>query len=117
MKTEIREVTVKKEVYIADDGTVFEDEEECAEYELELFEKDLRLYNFRFKKVDHADECTYANLITANDVINFKKACKWYGLVNVGLNEPGIYTFSCFRDYWINMDDVIIRIRGGLTND
>lgn len=44
MKIEPREMTVTKELYIADDGTEFEDYDDCGEYEMGLIEKNTQVF-------------------------------------------------------------------------
>lgn len=112
MKTEIREVTVKQEVYIADDGTEFMDEEECMDHDFYLLEQTLDMYNSDCIRVANAESCHIANLRTRDEVKTFIKACEVYGIVDDGINSPGLYMYG-YNDVWVNLDKVISRIRGG----
>ena len=116
MRTEFREVTVKQPVYIADDGTEFEDEEDCQEYEFNSLEKSLMLYDENCEKTDKVDECYFVNLVTDVDVQHFIEVITNYGTVVKGIDGPGLYMYGPI-DSWINLDDVVVRIRGGLTDD
>lgn len=116
MRTELREVTVKQEVYIADDGTEFMDEEECVDYEFNLLEKTLDIYNSNYEKVTDVESCHIANLHTSADVKNFIKACEVYGIIDDGIDGPGLYMYG-YSDVWVNLDDIVAHFRGGVTND
>lgn len=117
MKTEYREVTVKQEVYIAEDGREFRDIEECKEHELHLLENSINMYDAEYKKTDF-DSCIYAHLITEDDVERFKKLCthQYYRMSTSGIDKPGIYMLdncSITNNSWVNLDEVIFNIRGG----
>ena len=117
MKKEFREVTIKQEVYIADDGREFMDEEDCEEYEFKCLEQSLKLYNCKCKKVNSVDECHIANLVTTDDVKNFIKACDIYDVDSDGIDMPGVYIYDGFNDIWLNIEGVLLRIKGGVEND
>ena len=118
MRIEEKEIKVMRPVYIAEDGVEFVDKDECEAYECKLLEKTLKLYNEKCEPCD-IDENKYANLITDADVENFKRCCEWYGITSKGIDEPALYMFdeSYRTDCWVNLDDVCVRIRGGLEND
>lgn len=117
MRTELREVTIEQTVYIADDGKEFTDEEDCADYEFNLLEKTLDIYNSRYEKADDVESCHIANLRTSADVKNFIKACDLYGITDDGIDGPGLYMYGDYGDIWVNLDDVILNIRGGKKDE
>ena len=113
MKTEFREVVVKQPVYIADDGREFDDEDECADYEFSLLEASLTYYDKKLEVTDDVEGCYFINLSTAADVKRFKKICDTCDLITDGIDKPGIYMYiDCRDDCWINMEEVVIKIKG-----
>lgn len=112
MKTELREVTVQKEFYIACDGTAFEDEDECGTYELDILEKSLECYDSNYNRTN-VEACAFANLKTKKEVKTFREVCNLYGIVDDGIDGPGIYVYdNVFKDRWLNIDTIISHIRG-----
>lgn len=107
MKTEIRKVTVEQEVYIADDGTEFEDEDDCRSYEFELIEQSLEMYDHTFEKCYNFDECFYARLNTPEDVRKFIELCGWNDITKKGVRKPGVYMYGDRDDTWINISEII----------
>lgn len=114
-----KEVTVLRPVYIACDGKEFMDEDECEAYEIELVEKTLKLYNNKYEPTD-IDGSMFVNLITDEDVENFKKVCEWHGVCSDGVDKPALYiyddSYRYSNGFWINIDDACFHIRGGLTD-
>lgn len=115
MRIEQKEVTVLRPVYIACDGKEFLDEDECEAYEIELVEKTLKLYDNNCEPTD-IDKSSFANLISDEDVENFKNVCEWHGISSKGIDKPALYMYdeSYRSDCWVNLDDVCFRIRRGL---
>lgn len=118
MKIETREVTVTKNVYIAADGREFDNDVDCEDYEFKLLENSLLCYDCEYDRTT-IERSTFVNLVTDDDVRNFKIAS---GIVDSsvdGISGPGLYMYV--DDYtlgrWVNLDEVISRIRGGVQND
>jgi hypothetical protein len=118
MRTEMREVTVHKEVYIANDGTEFNYLCDCEDYEIRLLEKNLKCYDQDFEEA-HVEDCFYVDLTTAEDVENFKLVADHLYTSYSGIDKPGLYMFvDDYRDNnWVNVDEVISKIRKGENND
>lgn len=119
MKTEYREVTINRPVYIAEDGTEFSDREDCIDHEYKLLEQSLNCYNCDYEKTG-VETCEYVDLATDEDVKKFIQVCEYIGVSSDGVNKPGLYMFVdnyYKKDPWVNLDDVISHIRGGLTDD
>lgn len=116
MKIEKREVVVTKEVFVAVDGTVFDDREDCMEHEYRINEAKCAFYDRDFKK-STLDECEYARLDTEEDVKLMISLCAFQGITAKGLVYPGVYIYSYDRgDCWVNMTEAIKRICGGADN-
>lgn len=116
MKVEQREVVVTKEVFIAVDGTTFDDEDDCLEHEYFINEAKLALYDHKFEK-STLDSCSYVRLDTEEDVELMRSLCEYQGLTDRGIIEPGIYMYmGHYTERWINISEVIMRIRGGSEN-
>ena len=112
MKTETRKVLVDQCVYIAVDGTEFDDEDECAHYEHLLKQKALEMYDENFERCDCIDDCYYAKLNSPEevqmliDVLNYETYCIDEAPVN-----PGIYMW---RDGdWVNLTEIVEKLGGG----
>ena len=118
MKIETKSITIERPVFIADDGREFVDREDCEAHEMELLEKDIRFYDADFNE-SSVDSCLYVNLVTWEAVGNCQKIFDYYGISTKGIGEPGLYMYTDtypVRDYWVNLDVIISKIRGG-TND
>lgn len=116
MRTEYREVTFKQEVYIAEDGREFTDEDDCEAYDIKLIENSLKFYDNSYEKSD-VDSCVYFHAITEEDVERAIKVCEYYGITREGLYKPGLYMFADTlyrKEAWVNLDEVIFHIRGGV---
>ena len=113
MRTELREVTVQQEVYVAYDGTEFNSRSKCEDYEIECLEKNLKCYGKNFEK-SNVEECLYVDLTTEEDVKNFKQISEYLDISCLGIEKPGLYLFvDDYRDVnWIYIDEVISKIRG-----
>lgn len=115
MRTEIRKVTVEQEVYIANDGREFTDEDECTDYEFNLVEKTLTYYDIECQKTDDVHKCMIINLITDSDVENFKLVCDVCDIPVEGIGGPGLYIYNEYKyeGGWLDVDEIISKIRGG----
>lgn len=115
MKTETKEITVSRTVYIADDGREFVDRDDCEGYEMKLLEKSIACYNDKFEKTSF-ETCTYVVLVTDQDVENIELVCEYFGYCAEGFDGPGLYMYYdgySKNEHWINLDEVISHIRGG----
>lgn len=93
MRTETRKVLVEQEVYIAEDGKEFTEEDECIAHEYHILESKLKLYSSKFQRTN-VDHCWYAVLENDIDVNSFKKVCNYQGITFVGITKPGIYMYN-----------------------
>lgn len=120
MRTEIREVTAKRTIYIAEDGTEFETDKECFDYEYEQRVRSLMCYDEVFGRTT-PDRCTYVDLPDIESVLAFRWALDCHWMYTDGLGAPGVYIRvddeegDC--DSWVNMTEAITKIRGGASND
>ena len=114
MRTEYKKIMVEQDVYISDDGKEFLSKRECLEYEYELLKKSIEGYDYKLRKSD-VDECDIVNLKTEEDVKNFIKVFDEEGYEYDGIDKPGLYIYGA-NDIWVNIDEVISKIRG-VTND
>ena len=93
VRTETRQVVVEQEVYIADDGTEFDDEDDCKGYEIRLAGQKLKMYDYTGKAGASIDYCQYVKLTTERDVEAFIEVCKFDGISYRGIEQPGVYTY------------------------
>ena len=111
MRTEYKEITIKQEVYISDDGKEFMDEDECRDYEYDLVKKQFECYDDNCKKVRDPYDAVIVNLATEDMVKKFKWWSDEVECTAEGIDKPGIYMYSC-GDTWVNLDEIISKIRG-----
>lgn len=113
MKIEMREIIINREVYIANDGTEFDDYDECAGYEIELLEKTLSFYDEQLNE-STLNGCLFVKLATRKDVDAFIALCEWHGITARGIADEGVYSYSeAGSGGWIDMTAVIAKINGG----
>lgn len=112
MRTEFKKITVEREVYIADDGTEFEDEDDCQGYEFNLKLKKFTMYGQKLNETDSLDYATYVYLGTKELVDEYAALCKYYGITFLGLNEPGLYMYTEWMGCrWSNITDVVEKFK------
>ena len=121
MKIETRKITVEQEVYIAEDGKEFDNEDECRSYEHQLIGRRLAMYSYQCAEIDSVTCCRYVKLDTPDQVAEFMVLCI-DGRVSIrGIEEPGVYiytegTYGDSKTAWINMSKVIDIMNGGKQN-
>ena len=91
-------------IYIANDGTVFDDEWDCKEYEWKLSHlalKEVRVLDERGRLLkDIFSEDTYNKsfiviIKTPEAVIDFKEFVRWSGFCEFGpINDTGVWRYS-----------------------
>lgn len=118
MKIETRKVTVEQEVYIAEDGTEFEDEDDCEAYENTCIGENLQMYSYKLIKTTSAGCVRYAKLDTPEQVSNFITLCKAACVSIIGIEDPGIYiytegTYGDRETAWINVSRAIKIMESG----
>ena len=118
MKIETRTITIEQDVYIAEDGREFNNEDECRSYEHQLIGRRLAMYSYRCEAIDSAEVCRYVKLDTPDQVAEFKILCIDDRVSIIGIEEPGIYiytegTYGDSKTAWINMSKVIDIMNGG----
>lgn len=111
MRTEYKEITIKQEIYIADDGKEFIDEGDCIDYEFMILGQQIECYDADGTKINDPERCSAVNLQTEDDVKRFIQWSDLCGCTTDGIDKPGIYVYGC-GDEWVNIDDLISRIRG-----
>ena len=98
--------------YIANDGTEFDNEETCRAYEFEKQLSCITMYDCERNPIRDVYHCRFVKLINETCVSTFEEVLKIRGLITYGLDKPGVYMWTCDGE-WINLDEVIIDIRGG----
>ena len=114
MRIEKRKVTIEKEVYIASDGTEFEDEDLCEGHEYTLIENRLGFYD-REGYSSSIDRCSYVYLTTKEEISDFLSLCKWTGITSRGIESEGLYFYT--DKGWINISNPVKKILKGAKND
>lgn len=121
MTIDTRKVLVEKDVYIAEDGTEFDDADDCEAYETRLIGKRLNLYTQSHMRTDNIENCWYAKLDTPEEASDFITLCKFDGITALGVKGPGLYmytegTYGHGKDAWTNLLEIIEKFNGGNSN-
>lgn len=85
--------------YVADDGTEFDNEKECLEYENDILdiEKSFIIFNDKFDRVkpENADYCYYLNVLKrCVDVSEYLYSHYGLGMEPDDINRCGIYLYD-----------------------
>ncbi len=101
MKKIIKKVEVEKEFYIANDGTEFEDEEECVAYDMNFLCQNFETYDEDFNKINF-ESATYVVIHSDEELDDIERVCEFNGWTYDGLTETGLFRYnSSYRhDYW-----------------
>lgn len=100
---------IQKTLYIAFDGKEFDDEYDCADYEIEqmmLNAKGLRMYDENGNLTDDAERCDYLFCPTEEDAAAYAALSEYIGLESPWGNEdprPGAWIWS---NHWENYEDI-----------
>ena len=113
MKTETREVIIEQKVYISDDGTEFDNEDSCLDYEFNKIKHTLTYYDAAMDETDYVDDCVFVDLRTQEEVMRFRHILDVCGNHDGGIDEPGLYMWWDTEGQWMNLDWLITYIRGG----
>lgn len=121
MKIETRKVMIEQDVYIAEDGTEFEDQDDCEAYETRLIGKRLKMYTHSHIRTDRTEHCWYAKLDTQEEANDFITLCKFEGITALGVQGPGVYmytegTYGNGKDAWTNLSVLVDIINGGTAD-
>lgn len=115
MKISKKKITVEQEIYIADDGTQFDDIDECEAHEMRLAGKRLNMYTYEYARTSSVNDCLYVKLNTEEEVSTFINLCKFDGVSPKGIEKVGLYMYTeggygrC-NEAWTNLTEVIKRI-------
>lgn len=113
MKTKTKLVTVEQEIYIAEDGKEFDDQDDCLSHERDLREETLEFYDYNFMP-SNLENCTYVKTVTQEDVNNLLYLCHIDGISHDGITDkPGIYMYMLHPDEWVNITEAVAIIYGG----
>lgn len=115
MKIDFKEIKVTREIYIAEDGTEFNDKDECLEYEMRLCEKTINFYDGSFNKSDFAS-CVYADLPNSDAIQALINICDYERMPISGLENPGVYLYDEEAHWhkgnvWVNLTEGMAKIK------
>jgi hypothetical protein len=115
--------------YEAFDGTIFEDEDECREYEMKEKVKtsSLTMLNYKWEALDNNKAISFeeavALIVNKQEDIDFvKELAKEYGYTcpwsrswsssnSICEEKLGVYVYDEDNDRWVNFDDKFAMIR------
>ena len=114
--------------YEAFDGTIFEDEDECREYEIKEKAKTVSLtmldhkWNVLDNNKEESFECAFAIIVNKQEDIDFIKeiareqgyTSPWergWGRKGDCEEKLGIYVYDEDNDRWVNFDDKFAEIK------
>lgn len=118
---------IERVSYIADDGTAFEDEDECYEYErtlmLKKYEHDIHMWNCEFQPIPITDSQALdkAYYLTCDTAEAVEVMHNWFEYI--GYSSPfegnesfyamaGRHYYYLDNDKWYEADDLIEKARG-----
>lgn len=115
MRTETRQRVIEEEVYIADDGKEFDDEDDCKAYEVTKACENLKMYNYSGIKTNNVENCWYVKLDTFTDTMTFIEICSYDGVSHKGIDGPGVYMYTeggygSGNTAWTNISKIIEHI-------
>lgn len=118
MRVETRKVIIKEEVYIAEDGTEFDDKEECETHELLKKGEELLMIDYRGYDTDNLDDCWAVNLRSLSEVKTFVDLCKYSDISSKGVDGTGMYiytegTYGGRNNAWTNISQIVKDLNGG----
>lgn len=98
------EITTK---YRANDGTLFDDEIDCYNYEIE--QSGLEMWNYSMDKLDYLSSAhtLYAYCPTMESIEVFKEICDFYSETFANITNPGLYIYDEDSERFVQMSDVI----------
>lgn len=102
--------------YVADDGTEFETEKECREYEQEFYKIHLSMIIFdeNFDKIDVANACCLSNacyLYVKGNAEKVKAYLKEQFAFGEGIYKSGMYIADGIEEKWNFIDNLIEQYR------
>ena len=91
--------------YEAVDGKIFDNEDECLDYENRVCQ--FRIYNDEMaqRPVDAIDTAVYVVIPNQESLQHFKKLSDWYECSTNGITGPGVYKW--IENAYVNIDDII----------
>lgn len=118
---------IERVSYIADDGTAFEDEDECIDYErglmLKKYEHDIHMWNSEFQPIPITDSQALDKIyyLTCDTAGAVEVMDNWFE--NMGYSSPfednknftakvGHHYYYQDNDDWYEADDLIEKVRG-----
>lgn len=112
----MEEIVIYK--YKANDGTMFDDEDECLRYEMEQTIKNTGMvikdaYGEAFNLIDDGvddalNNAAYVILKTDDDVEAYNSLCEYYGYQNI--KEPGNWYYDNDEDKWMKFNDLVDKV-------
>lgn len=112
MEMKQKQVTYIKTIYVANDGTEFDEQDECEAYEMRLIRNSFEFYDEKFKE-STLGSCAYAKIKTVEDAVKFLNVCEYEGITTKGIERDGIYMYADNR--WYNITEAVSNIYGGAT--
>ena len=112
MRTETRQIMIEEEVYIADDGKEFDDEDDCIAYEITRSCEKIKMRDYRWAQTDDVENCQTVKLDNLDEIKSFIELCKYSGVSHKGIEAPGVYLYTEGRwgacnEAWTNISEMI----------
>lgn len=111
------------EYFLANDGTRFDDEEECLDYEFRqmLFplKNDLQFFNSKQEPItsaDYLDRICYIIVKTDKALKTMYKIFDYYGIISDNIDRPSVYRYDFDRMKWRNVLAEMNALQSILTN-
>lgn len=98
-----------KTIYIAEDGTQFEDEYYCRKHEYDILMKQFQFYDEKrnpITEIKNIDNIKYVYVGTNESAKNAKKfLCDEFGTCGFGIDHPGLWYYDDDEDEFVEVGD------------
>lgn len=116
MEVKHKEVVITKDIFVACDGTEFENEDDCIDYEFNIRSQKLACYNEDFKRVD-LDSCDYVAAVDDELLGLFLEICDHKGYCSKGIDGVGLYKYIAECDYWLNISQIMTDFEAAMEEE
>ena len=106
MEVKRKEVVIMKDIFVACDGTEFEDEDECIEHEFDIRRQELVCYDDEFNRIDF-ESCNYVGALNEDLLKLFLEICDHDGITSRGIDAIGLYKYIYKGNYWLNISQIM----------
>ena len=116
MEVKRKKFVITKDIFVACDGTEFEDEDACIDYEFNIRSRKLACYDENFNRVD-LDSCDYVAAVNDELLKLFLDLCDHKGYCAKGIDGVGLYKYMAECDNWINISQIMTDFEAAMEEE